>query len=483
MPLKQRAAGAAWEKMPNEMIVEVLTQACPLARGAFAGTSKANLQLVKEMVKADPLLLDRWELAAGLAGMPADSLSKGVITWEPYEITDLTRSTVDTVSNRARRNTFLSLDRSGCLRNVECSALDELAQHAPVYMTGLFYPVQVFLPWGTAVLVGQTQPGQTHNLDRRPPVVWVVPIILGTCGGRLLRGALTFTVSIRKPFNSRNKQDVITFGLEMPWSMAPSTAVDHGAVNSWAMVGENRKDIGAVFSCLRLRACFNGVHGRTMSAAGDMPPREEALLLDSPLGRVTFAEPGIARRWPLTTIQAAWPNYSPNYRQMPNMHRASHRSWVAAAWQVSTLPSVGALSRRLYSASRSLPCVLPGGTHADPGNCFPWPLQQTLSLLSLTVSEAAESLVTTRLAHYSEKKAKELRFVCEPRPHKERRWLNKNKIKQLLKARPLEPDRPLEISEAEDALVRLLGRAAEAKAEVSMERAERALLAHVGLSD
>lgn len=168
----------------------------------------------------------------------------------------------------------------------------------------------------------------------------------------------------------------------------------------------------------------------------------------------------------------------------------SYAQWCAAGWQFASLPSTSSLTRLFADLTDWL--------HEDADFQMAWPLPSTLHCLFDAVRDAEPALLSQRLVHLPVKRLKELRFVPPPKPPKVRSWLNKRRIRELLKARPalsvdaraLADQGPgfegaaeakaalLAHTDDADELVSLLQRAADGA--VAMEQAERALLQHVG---
>ena len=163
-----------------------------------------------------------------------------------------------------------------------------------------------------------------------------------------------------------------------------------------------------------------------------------------------------------------------------NIH-VRYNWWVAAGWQFTTLPSAEAIMRKVEE--------LVGRVREDESYVMPWPLPQTLVYLLSSVNASKDVLVTQRLVWVPKNRVQQMRWIEPPKGLKAKSWLNKKKIKDLIKMRPeLNGPGPLvngEVvpdTEEEDALVALLTRACEdGSSKDAMEEAERALLAHVGI--
>ncbi len=134
------------------------------------------LASVKRTCKARPGVLDTWSLAAGLGGMPVDSLCDGLVDTHDGWAVRLGQS-------QAR----LVMLCEGSLRNVKLSSV--LAK-LPVQAVQGEYAADVHGEWGTAVFVG----AMSHRMGS----VYAIPFVLGSRGGRLLRGAVTLVA--RLPF-------------------------------------------------------------------------------------------------------------------------------------------------------------------------------------------------------------------------------------------------------------------------------------------
>ena len=126
---------------------------------------------------------------------------------------------------------------------------------------------------------------------------------------------------------------------------------------------------------------------------------------------------------------------------------------------------------------------LVGRVREDESYVMPWPLPQTLVYLLSSVNASKDVLVTQRVVWVPKNRIKQMRWIEPPKGLKAKSWLNKKKIKDLIKMRPMLPHLDALLAEEEDALVALLTRACEdGSSKDAMEEAERALLAHVGIA-
>ena len=488
--------------LPPELSAIVLHTARPLARGAFAGTCRAALQLVKGLVAEDALFLDRWELAAGLAGMPPDCLTKGLATWQPQTSSSLS-TTSQLIVSEARRNVYVSLNAAGELCNYECAQLDGLYDaYRSLYETGAVPVAEDGLmeleprvdddrpligSWGSAFVIGRRR--KSHPLSFSEPSQipsFAVPIVMGARDGHLLRGILVCAVHaagfglFREPLRSSTFDGGVHLLACAAEGSAEGSAEPSANFFSSRWLRPNCRDRGPTSLSLMDRFPHFGYHASSYRALGEEFCSQGLLLSAMPsdymrpwpwcrltgVGRFEVqeeADPPLMKQVATAGLPKSLYKSSPRYPL-----------WCAAGWQFATLPSVASVNRLFQGLSARVA--------AEPEYTMPWPLPSTLHSLFDAVRDAEGSLLSQRLESVPERRLKALRFVPPPKPHKARSWLNKKRIKDLLKARPgvsiLQPMNAGE--EDQDVLVGLLQQAAEGAA--PMEKAERALLAYAGFS-
>lgn len=235
----------------EDTLTEVLALLPPIALGACAGASKSMLAAVKRTVRSHPGTLDRWSLAAGMCGMPADALCDG-LSYASGRALD---------STSAARLVVLTSD--GQLHNVRVSTV---MAKLPIEAHRGAPESDVHGEWGVARFVA-SMPDSKGSL-------FCIPCVLGARHGRLVRGAVT--VVARLPFGV-NKRPLAGLwgqaaGLHTEWFnmcglwLLPDDAAQEGAMGEGA-THEGRVDRPSAM--VDLPQLFSARHGHRGSEVAD----------------------------------------------------------------------------------------------------------------------------------------------------------------------------------------------------------------------
>ena len=368
----------------EDTLTEVLALLPPIALGACAGASKSMLASVKRTVRSHPGTLDRWSLAAGMCGMPADALCNGLHPqgglWH--------------ASGRALESTssarLVVLTSDGQLHNVRVSTI---MGKLPIEAHRGAPDSDVHGEWGVARFVA-SMPDSKGSL-------FCIPCVLGARQGRLVRGAVT--VVARLPFGV-NKRPLAGLwgqaaGLHTEWFnmcglwLLPDDDAQEGATREGA-THEGRVDLPS--ATVDLPQLFSARHGHRGSKVAD----GAAIPLAGDLEN--------------STVGFLCPDYA-CYSDSTSLHPFAR---YMAASPHCNLPSLSSLWR-----SRIFP-----RTHESQQSAAQLLRQRLLGLILERGNVEYDRLVQAR---GSEKRL----FVAMPPPRR-KHWLTPALLKRFIAARP-----------------------------------------------